>query len=63
MNRYKSYRFPPDMISYAVWLYDRFNLSHSDIEHLLAERGVSVTRDTIQLWCMKFAALHASRLK
>ena len=31
MNIYKRYRFPPDIISYAVWLYYRFNLSHRDI--------------------------------
>ena len=27
MNIYKRQRFPPDIISYAVWLYHRFNLS------------------------------------
>jgi len=34
MNTYKRHRFPPDIISYAVWLYFRFNLSHCDIEDL-----------------------------
>ena len=28
MNTYKRHRFPPDIISYAVWLYLRCNLSH-----------------------------------
>jgi putative transposase len=28
MSTYKRHRFPPDIISYAVWLYYRFNLSH-----------------------------------
>jgi hypothetical protein len=28
--------------SYVVWLYYRFNLSHRDIEDLLAERGISM---------------------
>ena len=36
---------PADIISYAVWLYYRFNLSHRDIEDLLAERGMIVWRD------------------
>ena len=40
MNTYKRHRFPPDIISYAVWLYYRFNLSHRDVEDLLAERGI-----------------------
>ena len=63
MNTYKRHRFPPDIISYAVWLYYRFNLSHRDIEDLLAERGIIVTRESIRLWCIRFGALYARRLK
>ena len=63
MNTYKRHRFPPDIISYAVWLYYRFNLSHRDIEDLLAERGITVSREAIRLWCIKFGAKYASRLK
>jgi putative transposase len=63
MNTYKRHRFPPDIISYAVWLYYRVNLSHRDIEDLLAERGITVTRESIRLWCIKFGALYAQRLK
>ena len=75
MNTYKRHRFPADSISYAVWLYCRFNLSHRDIEDLLAERGIIATRESIRLWrpkhslcswgrlCIKFGALCARRLK
>jgi putative transposase len=63
MNTYKRHRFPPEIISYAVWLYYRFNLSHRDIEDLLAERGITVTRESIRLWCIKFGAIYARRLK
>ncbi|MFT4767602.1 MAG: putative transposase [Glaciecola sp.] len=63
MNTYKRHRFPPDIISYAVWLYYRFNLSHRDIEDLLAQRGIVVSRESIRLWCIKFGALYARRLK
>ena len=63
MNTYKRHRFPPDIISYVVWLYHRFNLSHRDIEDLLAERGIIVSREAIRLWCIKFGALYARRLK
>jgi len=42
MNTYKRHRFRPDIISYAIWLYYRFNLSHRDIEDLLVEKGVIV---------------------
>ena len=63
MNTYKRYRFTPDIISYAVWLYYRFNLSHRDVEDLLAERRITVSREAIRLWCIKFGALYALRLK
>jgi putative transposase len=63
MNTYKRHRFPPDIISYAVWLYYRFNLSHRDIEDLLAERRIIVSREAIRLWCNKFGALYSRRLK
>ena len=49
--------------SYAVWLYYHFNLSHRDIEDLLAERGIIVSREAIRLWCNKFGALYSRRLK
>ena len=36
---YRGYRFPPDIIAHAVWLYFRFHLSFRDVQDLLAERG------------------------
>jgi putative transposase len=63
MNTYKRHRFPPDIISYVVWLYYRFNLSHRYIEDLLSERGITVSREAIRLWCIKFGAIYTRRLK
>ena len=60
---YKRYRFPPEIIQYAVWLYFRFNLIHRDIEDLLTQRGVIVTRESIRLWCNKFGSKYAARLR
>jgi putative transposase len=60
---YKRHRFPPEIIQYAVWLYHRFSLSHRDIEDLLAERGISVSYESIRLWCNKFGPKYARRLK
>jgi len=60
---YKRHRFPPAIIQYAVWLYYRFNLSHRDIEDLLAERGITVSYESIRLWCIKFGSKFARRLR
>ena len=63
MNIYKRHRFPPDIISYAVWAYYRFNLSYRDVEDLLAERGITVSREAIRRWCIKFGKIYTRRLK
>jgi putative transposase len=62
-NIYKRYRFPSEIIQYTVWLYYRFNLSHRDIEDLLAERGINVSYEAIRLWCIRFGPKFAARLK
>ena len=63
MSTYKRHRVPPDIISYAVWLYYRFNLSQREFEDMLAERGITVSYETIRLWCIKFGGIYSRRLK
>ena len=60
---YHGYRFPPEIISHAVWLYHRFCLSFRDVEELLAERGITVSYETVRQWCRKFGPEYARRLK
>ena len=60
---YRGYRFPPEIISHAVWLYHRFGLSFRDVEDLLAARGVTVTYEAIRLWCRTFGLDYARRLR
>jgi len=62
-SAYKRHRFPPEIIQHAVWLYYRFNLSSRDIEDLLAERGITVSYESIRLWCIKFGSKYAKRLR
>src|ERR1700676_2803716 len=62
-SRYYGHRFPPEIISYAVWVYHRFCLSFRDVEDLLAERGIIVSYETIRQWCRKFGPDYARRLK
>ena len=62
-SRYSRYRFPPEIISYAIWTYHRFCLSFRDVEDLLAERGIIVSYETIRQWCHKFGPDYARKLK
>jgi putative transposase len=60
---YRGYRYPVEIISHAVWLYFRFGLSLRDVEELLAERGVTVTYESIRAWCAKFGPSYAAGLR
>ena len=61
--RYHRHRFPPEIISHAVWLYHRYCMSFRDVEDLLAERGIIVSYETVRQWCGKFGPDYARQLK
>src|SRR5947199_10466928 len=60
---YAGYRYPAEIISYAVWLYFRFPLSLRMVEEMLAARGISVTHETIRQWALKFGRAFANRIR
>src|SRR3712207_2191590 len=60
---YSGYRFPPDIIQRAVWMYLRFTLSFRDVEELLAERGIIVTYESIRRWVLTFGPAITRRLR
>ena len=51
---YAGHRFPPEVISHAVWLYFRFPLGLRMVEELLAARGITVSHETVRQWGLKF---------
>lgn len=60
---YAGYRFPPEVISYAVWLYYRFPLSLRMVEEMLAARNIEVTYETVRRWAVKFGLQAARRIR
>src|ERR1022692_1054071 len=60
---YRGYRFPPEIIQQAIWLYLRFTLSLRDIEDLSAERGIMVSYETIRRWVNPFGPKIAADLR
>ncbi len=60
---YARYRFPPEIIHQAMWLYLRFTLSLRDVEDLLAERGVAVSYETVRRWVNHFGPMIAADLR
>src|ERR1017187_6366451 len=60
---YAGCRFPPEIIQQAIWLYLRFTLSLRDVEELLAERGVTVSYETVRRCGNQFGPMIAADLQ
>ena len=60
---YSGYRFPPEIIHQAIWLYLRFTLSFRDVEDLLAERGIAVSCETVRRGVNHFGPIIATELR
>jgi putative transposase len=51
---YHCHRFPAEIISYCIWLYNCFSLSY---------RGICVTYEAIRYWCRKFSQTFANQIR
>jgi hypothetical protein len=56
-SAFAGFRFPPEIIVFAVRWYLRYGLSYRDVEELVAERGIEVDHVTVY---RVGAALHAA---
>lgn len=63
LPRLKGFRFPREIIAYAVWTYHRFALSTADVEDLLSERGIIVSREAVRLWVNLFGSQFAACIR
>ncbi len=61
-SRYAGHRFPPEVISHAIWLYFRFPLSLRMVEEMLAARGIIVSHESVRQWARKFGQDFANQL-
>ena len=57
---YAGYRFPPEE---AVWLYLRFTLGFRNVGDLLAERGITVSCETVRRWVNHFGPSSQTTVK
>jgi putative transposase len=60
---YAGYRFPAEIIGYAVWLYFRFPLSLRHVDEILAAGGIIVSHETVRQWSLKFGQTFANRIR
>jgi transposase, IS6 family len=52
---FRGFRFPAEVILWAVRWYLQFPLSYRDLERMLADRGVAVDHTTMYRWVQRFA--------
>src|SRR5664280_2665477 len=57
---FAAYRFPPEIIQQAIWLYLRFTLSLRAVEDLLAERAIGVSYEAVRRCVNHFGPLIAA---
>ena len=62
-SSYAGYRFPGEIISFAVWLYFRFPLSLRHVDEILAARGIVVSHETVRQWGLKFGQAFANQIR
>ena len=62
-NLYHRHRFPAEIISHCVWLYNSFSLSLRDIEKMMLYRGIEVTYESIRDWVNKFSLPAAKKIR
>src|SRR3954454_23270329 len=52
---FRGFRFPAEVILWAVRWYLQFPVSYRDLERMLADRGVEVDHTTMYCWVQRFA--------
>ena len=60
---FRGFRFPAEVILWAVRWYLQFPISYRDLERMLADRGVAVDHTTMYRWVRRFAPERQKRLR
>ena len=62
-NPFRYFKTSPEIIRLAVMMYIRFPLSLRNVEDLLHERGIDITRETVRFWWNRFGPLFAKSIR
>jgi transposase-like protein len=60
---FRGFRFPAEVILWAVRWYLRFPVSYRDLELMLADRGIAVDHVSLHRWVQRFAPELEKRLR
>ena len=60
---FRGFRFPAEIILWAVRWYLQFPVSYRDLEAMLADRGVEVDHTTMYRWVQRFTPELEKRMR
>ena len=60
---FRYFKTSPEVIRLAVMMYVRFPLSLRNVEDLLHERGIDISRESVRYWWTRFGPLFASEIR
>jgi transposase, IS6 family len=60
---FRGFRFPAEVVLWAVRWYLQFPISYRDLERMLVDRGVEVDHTTMYRWVQRFAPELEKRLR
>ena len=65
MNRspFRYFKTSSEIIRLAVMIYIRFPLSLRNVEDMLHERGIEISRETVRFWWNRFGPMFASEIR
>ena len=62
-SAFRYFRTSPEIIRFAVMMYIRFPLSLRNVEDLLHERGVEISRETVRFWWQGLGLMFAVKIR
>jgi transposase-like protein len=62
-NPFRYFNSSPDVIRLVVMMYVRYPLSLRNVEDLLAERGIEISRETVRFWWNRFGPMFAAEIR
>ena len=62
-NPFRYFNSSPEVIRLVVMMYVRYPPSLRNVEDLLAERGIDISRETVRFWWNRFGPMFAADIR
>lgn len=62
-RNFRYFKTSPEIIRLLVMMYVRYPLSLRNVEDLLHDRGIDITRETVRFWRNRFRTIFAAEIR